>query len=264
MAKDEHAGFMMLMSPAKLMATENHYNDIIGNKPKFLKQAETIAVTMRNMNAASLGKLMDMSKALAEENWHRWQTWKPVSTPEMTVPAVCLYKGDAYRGLAADQFQITERSFAEDHLRILSGLYGILKPYDRIMPYRLMVGLSWSPNKASKNLYQYWRDLVSSELASSLRKGQWLVNLASDEYWKMIDDGQFRPRILHVGFREIKNGKPTQVSTFAKYARGMMARFVINNQITSIKDIRKFDLENYRFDEKLSSETEWIFSRKSK
>jgi len=205
---------------------------------------------------------MHISPKLADENYTRFQEFRSRPNIKNSKQAVFTFDGDVYRGLQAQEWNDKTIQYAQEHLRILSGLYGILRPLDLIQPYRLEMGSSIS-TKAGKGLYKFWGNKISKHLKGALRShaNKTIINLASNEYFKAVDLKTLNKDILNINFKEYRNGKVTFVSYSAKVARGLMANYIIQNQIESIEDIKGFDIENYRFDVDLSGENEYIFSR---
>ncbi|MCL4125913.1 UNVERIFIED_CONTAM: hypothetical protein GTU68_062709 [Idotea baltica] len=205
---------------------------------------------------------MHISPKLADENYTRFKEFRSRHNIKNSKQAVFTFDGDVYRGLKAGEWGEKNIQYAQDHLRILSGLYGVLRPLDLIQPYRLEMGSSITTNYG-KGLYKFWGSKISKHLNGVLRshENKTIINLASNEYFKAVDQKTLKTDILNINFKEYRNGKVTFVSYSAKVARGLMADYIIQNQIEYIEDIKGFNIENYRFDTDLSSEKEYIFSR---
>jgi cytoplasmic iron level regulating protein YaaA (DUF328/UPF0246 family) len=205
---------------------------------------------------------MDISPKLAELNYQRFQAWSLPFTPENSWQAVLMFNGDVYQGLKAETFSTTEFETAQANLRILSGVYGLLRPLDLIQPYRLEMGTNIAIAR-KKNLYEFWKPKITSKLNAELAEtGQKeLINLASNEYFSALDTKKLKARIITPTFKEHKDGQYQMVSFFAKKARGLMSRFIIQNQITDPEEIKAFDLEGYFFNNQLSKGDNWVFTR---
>ncbi|HMW39567.1 MAG: peroxide stress protein YaaA [Saprospiraceae bacterium] len=230
--------------------------------PEFIKKSQDIIQVMKKKKVRDLMKLMNISEKLAEENFRRYQQMQPEFNASNARPALFTFNGDVYRGLDAASLNIPQLDYVENHCRILSGLYGILRPFDLIQPYRLEMGTSVSVSR-KKNLYAFWSDQVTSVLNTSLNQQEHpcLINLASQEYFEVIDIKNIKFPVVHIHFRERRNGKISFLSYNAKRARGLMARYMAIHQVKALDQIRDFDLENYRYDAKLSSATEFYFVR---
>ena len=171
------------------------------------------------------------------------------------------FSGEVYRGLDLASLNSEELEIATKSLRILSGMYGILKPNDLIYPYRLEMGTRFSPIEEQKNLYEFWKDKIAKTLKKELEKEEVIVNLASNEYFKAVDIQQIKNRIITPVFKEFKNGKFSIVMMYAKHARGAMARYLIQNQISNIEELKLYNIDGYSFDANQSTENEWVFVR---
>jgi cytoplasmic iron level regulating protein YaaA (DUF328/UPF0246 family) len=250
-----------VISPAKLLDEKTHHQDINYSQPEFTQEAEYLVSKLRKKSSKSLGELMDLSVALSDENKRRYAQWSLPFTPENAFHAVLMFKGDVYRGMQAETFTTKQLEFAQNHLRILSGLYGLVKPLDLIQPYRLMMGTPFAPDSKYKNLYSYWGTKPTDALVRDLDPKGVLVNLASSEYFKAIQPSQLDRRVVTCEFKEQKGDKLAIVSTFAKLARGYMAGFIVRNGIQKAEDLKAFNLQGYRFEPKVSSENDWVFVR---
>ena len=217
---------------------------------------------MKKKKPVQLARLMDISTKLAELNHQRFQAWSLPFTPENAWPAVLMFNGDVYQGLKAETFSVSEFETAQKQLRILSGVYGLLKPLDLIQPYRLEMGTTISI-AGKKNLYDFWKAKITAKLNQEFSETgkKVLVNLASNEYFGAIDIKKLKARIITPSFKEHKNGQFQMVSFFAKRARGLMSRFIIQNNISDPEEIKAFDVEGYYFNNVLSKGDNWIFTR---
>jgi cytoplasmic iron level regulating protein YaaA (DUF328/UPF0246 family) len=253
---------IIVISPAKTLYEKcpvhfEKYTDI-----DFLPEAEKIVSVLKKKKPAQLSQLMDISPKLAELNFQRNQAWAPDFTPENSWQSVLMFNGDVYQGLKAETFTESEFGIAQQKLRILSGMYGLLKPLDRIQPYRLEMGTNL-PVARKKNLYDFWKTKITARLNEefSQTEQKLLINLASNEYFGAIDTKKLKARIITPSFKENKNGKYQMVSFFAKRARGLMSRFIIQNNISDPEEMKAFDWEGYYFNNQLSGENNWVFTR---
>ncbi|MFC1827400.1 peroxide stress protein YaaA, partial [Thermodesulfobacteriota bacterium] len=203
-----------------------------------------------------------ISDKLVQLNWQRYQEFTTPFNPDNARQALLAFKGDVYSGLGAETFSDTDLTFAQDHVRILSGLYGILKPLDLMQAYRLEMGTKFSTSHR-KNLYEFWNSRVTEKLNDDLKvqKNPLLVNLASDEYFKVIHPKILQAPILKISFKENKSGTYKVIAIHAKRARGLMANFVVKNRLINAKDLKSFDSEGYEFNKALSSNEELVFCR---
>lgn len=255
---------IITISPAKTLDLNPQDKTDQFTRPAMLKHATELVVGLRGYSAEQLGKLMSVNDKIARENFDRFQAWKTPFRPANAKQAVLAFKGDVYRGLAAEEFSAEDFDFAQDHLRILSGLYGVLRPLDLMQAYRLEMGTAFV-NDRGANLYEFWGDLVTKELNKTLKKHppaqRVLINLASQEYFTAVRPDSLSGRIITPQFKEKKDGKYRVLGLYAKRARGLMTRFIIQNRITEPDAIRGFDVEGYRFEPSKSTDTEWFFSR---
>lgn len=251
----------VLLSPAKALDFDK---EIASNKltePHFLNEASYLVNKMSKFSAGKIGKMMHLSKELADLNYDRYQNWKPEAMPNNENGAsIAVFNGEAYRGFDASSLTENQLLVAQEKVRVLSGLYGILKPLDVIYPYRLEMGTKWSVTPAKKNLYQYWGKSLAEKLNEENEDGI-IINVASNEYFKAIDTKVLKGRVITPVFKDLKNGEFKTIMVFAKKARGMMARFIVVNNITNPEEIKAFDTDGYRYDENMSSENEWVFTR---
>ncbi len=255
------AKWMAVISPAKLLDENTHYPDLTCTQPQFLQEAEYLTNKLKKLSASDLAALMDTSLTIGEENKRRFGQWQTPFSHANAHPALLMFKGEVYRGLKAEEFSKQDLDFAQKHIRILSGLYGILRPMDWARPYRLMMGTPFAPNAKTKNLYAYWGTKISDAIAQDLDSKGCLINLASSEYTKAIDFKHLNRRVITVEFKERKGEKFSVVMTYAKNARGKMARFLVENRITKVDEIKSFNEDNYNFNAHLSSENNWVFTR---
>lgn len=251
---------LIVISPAKRLDWSERTAQT--TTPDFEADAQRLARTMRNLTLTDLRKLMDLSPDLARLNRNRYRDFANDPAPETLRPAALAFAGDTYLGLEAGSLDADEMHWAQDHLRILSGLYGLLRPLDAIQPYRLEMGSRLKTRRGS-NLYQYWRDLLAralTEQAATLGTDA-LLNCASTEYFTAADTKALKLRVITPSFLEDKGGEPKMVSFFAKKARGAMARFVIQNRLTDPAALRDFDLGGYQWDAARSTPDKPVFVR---
>lgn len=249
----------VLLSPAKNL-NANAAPSVNGTEPIFMEEAAYLAAKLAKKSERSLAKLMGINKELAALNFRRYQDWTFPFQEGKAFPALYLFAGDVYRGLDAASFNKKEMEFAQQHVRILSGLYGLLRPKDAMMPYRLDMGTKWSVTPSKKNLYTFWGDKLTDALNAGLSGGT-VLNLASNEYAKAINRTKLHGRMVNPVFKEWKNGTYRPVMTYAKLARGYMCRFVVQNGIVDVQDIKDFSMHGYTWNRGLSTEDEWVFTR---
>ena len=246
-----------LLSPSKSMTTAPS-SDAKFTEPAFLDRSEKLIDQLRTFSTADLMEFMDVSEKIATLNQQRFQNWHRPFTPENSRQALLTFTGDVYDGLDAPSLSNPDLSFAQKHLRILSGLYGLLRPLDLIQPYRLEMGRPLKIDD-TKNLYVFWKSTITTELNNL--SGNVIINLASQEYFKAVDKKQINKQIISPVFKDEKNGKLKIISFYAKKARGSMARFIIENRISKADDLRGFNANGYRFAPELSSESEPVYTR---
>jgi uncharacterized protein len=252
---------LTIISPAKTLDFE--VKDVKSpTRPEFLTEASTLASELKKYNPKQLAKLLDVSPKLAELNANRYTEWTTEEHEKSGKAAILVYKGDVYQGLQAGEFSVKELAFAQNHLRIISGLYGVLRPLDLILPYRLDMGISLKTGK-KKDLYAFWKTKVTEHLAEVLNKNKTdiLINLASEEYFKAIDTGKLKARVITPVFKDFKNGQFKIISFFTKKARGMMSRFIIREEVRKPSDLKLFNDDGYFFNDNLSDENTLAFTR---
>lgn len=250
----------VVVSPAKKLDFETEVSSIDQTKPQLLKKTNFLAKELKNLSANEIGKMMKLSTALSDLNYERFQSFKNIYNPSTSKPAVFAFNGDTYTGLDIHSLNKAELKVAQKKLRILSGLYGILKPMDLIQPYRLEMGTKFKFDKY-KNLYDFWDHDVTNLLNEEMDQEEVLVNCASNEYFKVVKTPSLKAKVITPVFKELRNGEYKIISFSAKKARGMMARYIIQNKIDKVKDLENFDLDNYKFDKSQSTETELVFTR---
>ena len=251
-----------LLSPSKKLNFEPQ--NMIDNytQCEFIKSAEILANKAKDLTESDLKELMDISDKLAQLNRERFDRWSLPFNSSNAKQAILAFDGGVYSGLQANTFSNKDFSFAQDHLRILSGLYGILKPLDLIQPYRLEMGVSFQ-NPRGKNLYDFWKQSITDNLNSILEQcpSPVIVNCASIEYFSAIDLSKLKGSILSIVFKEYRNGELKFISFNAKKARGLMTQYIIKNKIDNHTDIKDFNYEDYKLDSKLSEDSTFVFTR---
>ena len=250
----------IVISPAKSLDYETKVPTAKFTEGVFLNEAEKLSGVLKKKSPKKLSELMHISDKLGELNWQRNQDWKLPFTLENSKQAVFAFKGDVYIGLDAYSLSEDQIEQLQQKLRILSGQYGVLKPLDLMQPYRLEMGTKLKVGR-KENLYQYWDSKVTDELNSELEANEVFVNLASNEYFKVIKPKLLKTSIVTPVFKDYKNGKLKIISFFAKKARGLMVRYIIDNNINSAEELKGFNCEGYGFDANLSTENELVFTR---
>jgi len=247
-----------IISPAKSLDFESPAPTDISSSPAFLKDADYLAGKLSKLNSSKLGALLDISPKLAQLNAERYASWKTAASKQ----AMFAYNGDVYDGLEAVNFNLHEIEFAQKHLRIISGLYGLLQPLDLIKPYRIDMGTSFATPKG-ETLYKFWGDKITDQLKKNLKEsgGNVLINLASQEYFGAVNTKKLKMRVITPSFKDRSNDKYMMISFFAKRARGMMSRFIIQNTITDYEMLVGFDAGGYHFNHDLSKGDNWVFTR---
>lgn len=253
---------IITLSPSKGQDFETASLSKRHTKPADLNDSELLIKALRKLNGKQLQELMTISESLAGLNVARNKAFKTPFTTKNAKQAIFAFKGDVYSGLTLNKFSEEDYAYAQDHLRILSGLYGCLRPLDLIQPYRLEMKTRLK-NDRGDNLYQFWGDGITHHLNKALKQQQQpvLVNLASNEYFKSVKVKLLEGRLLNINFKESKAGKTRVVAIFAKRARGMMADFIIRNRIEQPDDLKQFNKGGYKFNKTLSDEKQWTFER---
>lgn len=255
---------LIIISPAKTLDYESPLATSRFTQPELLKHAEELITVAKALTPAQIASLMKISDKLAGLNAARFAEWQAKFTPKNSRPAILAFKGDVYTGLQAECFSEQDFDFAQKHLRILSGLYGLLRPLDLMMPYRLEMGTKLH-NSRGDDLYHFWGDLLTEKLNQQLKiqGDDTLINLASDEYFKAVKPAKLNGELIKPVFLDEKAGKFKVISFYAKKARGLMSRFIIQNQLTKIEQLKDFTLEGYFFAEETVQKgaRELIFKR---
>ncbi len=253
-----------VVSPAKNLDYKSNY-DVASTQPRLLDCTMELIEVLRTKSVDEVKDLMSISGQLAGLNVDRYKEFQPEHTSENSRPAILAFNGDVYQGLQARTFDQKKLHFAQKHLRIISGLYGLLRPLDLMQPYRLEMGTKLAFDDY-KTLYHYWNDTILNLLLEDLNEqgDDTILNLASNEYFKSLDQNKIPVRVIDVEFQDLKNGKYKIISFYAKKARGLMSRFMIENQITNPNDLSAFDYEGYYFDDNASTEGKLAFKRDGK
>jgi cytoplasmic iron level regulating protein YaaA (DUF328/UPF0246 family) len=258
---------LLLLSPAKSLDYESPLAKLPHTLPQFTPQSAELIELLRDKSPQDIAELMDLSEALSGLNVARYQSWSPKFTAKNSRQAVLAFNGDVYEGLDAKTLSADDLAWAQDHLCILSGLYGVLRPLDYMQPYRLEMGTAL-PNAHGQNLYKFWGAQIAQYLNLQLQQQPQLqpqaviVNLASQEYFKAVDRKALQARVVECVFEDFKGGKYKIISFNAKRARGLMARYVVLQRVSKVEQLKKFNLEGYAFEASASEADRWVFRRK--
>lgn len=251
-----------LLSPAKTLDYEKASTAKTHTSPELLDESERLVKVLQKKSAKKIAELMSVNDQIAHLNYERYQVWTTPFTPENAKQAIHAFQGDVYRGLKADSFDEKDLQFAQNHLRILSGLYGLLRPLDLMQAYRLEMSTKLSTSRG-KNLYEFWKDRITDLLNESLTQEDEpvLVNLASNEYFKAVNSKKLNAKIITPTFKDLKNGEYKFIQTYGKEARGYLTRFIIKNKIDDVEGLKAFDLEGYYYSPEMSTADEPVFLR---
>jgi cytoplasmic iron level regulating protein YaaA (DUF328/UPF0246 family) len=250
----------IVTSPAKLMNVENSTDLLKATTPKFIDDAAFIQSYLKQKSPKYLSELMEISTKLADENWERNQKWKAKPTAKESAPAMFAFTGEVYRGLDAKTLEKSTIDYLQKNYRMLSGLYGLLKPSDKVMLYRLEMGRPFEFD-TYKNLYEFWRGKITEQLNSEMKKNEILLHLASSEYGKVIDRKKLNHKVIDFDFYELKDGKLKTIVVYTKHARGLMVRFCAETNAQTLDDVKAFNYEGYLIDEEKSTDTKLVFTR---
>jgi len=250
----------IVISPAKSLNFTSDVPTIKFTEATYLKEAEVVMKKLKKFSPKELSELMSISDKLAALNWQRNQDWQLPFDVSNARQAVYAFDGDVYSGLDVYSLPLDKLDVLQQKLRILSGLYGILKPLDLMQEYRLEMGTKMAVGTKS-NLPNYWKDKVTNSLNNEMKEGDFLINLASKEYFSAVDVKKIKAQIITPEFKDYKDGKLKMISFFAKKARGLMVRYIIDKNVETIDDLKQFDYEGYRFDANLSKENQLLFTR---
>jgi cytoplasmic iron level regulating protein YaaA (DUF328/UPF0246 family) len=252
---------LLLISPAKTLNTDpSNLSDF--SIPTRLKESEELVKILKKYKKDDLMKLMDVSEKIAELNVQRFKNFRQPFNLENAKQAILAFDGDVYDGLSANDFTEEDFSFSQSHLRILSGLYGVLKPLDLMQAYRLEMGSSLKNNKG-KNLYQFWGEKITEELNKTIKENNFetVINLASNEYWSAVNPKKLNARVIEIQFKELKGSVFKVVSFNAKKARGTMCRHIIKNRINNPEELLNYSIDGYLYSEDMSTDKVWTFIR---
>jgi len=254
---------LLVVSPAKKLDFESPLATEKFSQPTMLEQSQLLINDCVKLSPDQIATLMKLSDKLAGLNAARFGEWSIPFNQENARQAILSFNGDVYTGLDAQTFSEDDFDFAQKHFRILSGLYGLLKPLDLMQAYRLEMGCKLA-NSRGENLYHFWGELITNELNKALSEqgDEVLINLASTEYFKSVKKKQLNATIITPAFKDWKNGQYKMISFFAKKARGLMARYIIQNKLTSVEQLKDFDLAGYQYNESFSQGNDWVFTRK--
>ena len=250
----------IVISPAKSLDFESKAPTQEFSQPIFLKEADRLNRILKKKSARSLSKLMSISGALGQLNYDRNQDWEVPFDLDNSKQAIYAFTGEVYRGIDANSIPMEDLEFLQENVRILSGQYGILKPLDLMQPYRLEMGTKLKVG-VKPNLYKFWGDQITKALNSELEEGELFVNLASNEYFKVLQAKDIKAPVITPVFKDFKNGEYKIIMTFAKLARGLMVRYIIDHKVSTVEEIKGFNYNGYGFDENLSTDTELVFTR---
>ena len=253
---------LALISPAKTLDYETALPTDTYTQPRLLQQSQQLIDVCRKLSATEIASLMSVSEKIASLNVERFRDWNADFDFSNARQAMFAFKGDVYTGLDAYDLDDQEIDFAQQHLRMLSGLYGLLRPLDLMMPYRLEMGTKLN-NTRGHNLYEFWGDIITDQINQDLANidAKVLVNLASDEYYKSVNEKKIQAEIIKPVFLDQKNGKYKVISFYAKKARGLMARYIVKNKLSQVEQLKAFNSDGYYFDAESSSEKELVFKR---
>ncbi|WP_434037735.1 peroxide stress protein YaaA [Formosa sp. 4Alg 33] len=250
----------LVISPAKSLDFESKLPTDVSTEGIFLKEAERLNKVVKKKLAKELSELMKISDNLGQLNYQRNQEWELPFTADNARQAIYAFSGDVYRGFDAYTIPEAKLEKLQNTVRIISGLYGVLKPFDLIQAYRLEMGTKL-PVGTKKNLYEFWKKAIVNALNEDLKDGELFLNLASNEYFKAVDVKSLKVPVITATFKNFKNGEYKMIATYAKLARGLMARYIIDTNAETLEDLKGFNYENYRYDEQFSTETELVFTR---
>ncbi len=250
----------LVISPAKSLNYESELPTGFSSESCFLNEAKQLNALLKKKSAKTLSELMRISPKLGALNYERNQNWSLPFSSDNARQAIYAFNGDVYRGLDAYTISEEKLDVLQNTVRIISGLYGLLKPLDLIQPYRLEMGTKFPVGK-NKNLYEFWRKKITSTLNDEMDENEPLVNLASQEYFKAIDVKALKAPIIHIDFKEFKNGQFKTIAIFSKRARGLMTRYIVDSNAQNVEDLKNFNTDRYILDDQLSTENKLVFTR---
>jgi cytoplasmic iron level regulating protein YaaA (DUF328/UPF0246 family) len=250
-----------LISPSKTLNFDDNNSCNLNTDCRLINHTSELHKILVNFSINDLKDLMNVSDKIAELNYNRFKRWEEPSKSDSSKQAIYAFKGDVYSGLDAESILENKFDFLQENLRIISGFYGLLRPFDKILPYRLEMGTKLS-NSRGNNLYEFWGDNITNLLNNDIEdENSYVVNLASNEYFKSIKKNKLKNEIITPIFKEFKNGTYKTIAIYAKKARGLMSRFIIDNKIQKPENLKAFNLERYSFDDNLSDDYNYIFTR---
>ena len=250
----------ILISPSKTLSFDSEVNCEFKSESRLINETKVLHKILLDYTSEDLKNLMSVSDKIADLNYNRFKNWEDPNTSENSRQAVYAFKGDVYSGLDADTIDEDKFNYLQNSLRILSGYYGLLRPFDQILPYRLEMGTKLE-NENGNNLYKFWGDKITDVLNEDIDDDDIVVNLASDEYFKSINKDKIKSKIITPVFKEFKNDTHKVIAIYAKKARGLMSRFLIERKSTSVDDIKLFNVDGYSFDNSLSDDSQLVFTR---
>lgn len=253
---------LIILSPAKTLDFESKSPIDNGTNAEFTKQAQYLINILKTLSVSDLESIMKINNKLALLNYNRFKTWQKKPLDKQ---AICVFKGEVYNGLSVNDWSYNNFMFAQQHLRILSGLYGVLRPLDFISPFRLEMGTKLEIDE-HKNLYGFWGNTINKYIMQYIDTQGYktLLNLASNEYFKATKPRLLNTKVITPVFKDFRKGDYKVVTMYAKKARGLMTRFVIKNELSNIQDIKYFDAEGYIYNDRFSTDTQWVFTRDKK
>lgn len=253
---------IILLSPSKTLDFQNPAAVDDFTQPDFIDESEKLIKTLRNKSQKALRDLMSISKDLAKLNSERYNSWSRPFAPDNAKQSIYAFRGDVYDGLKVDEYNEEDVAFAQDHVRILSGLYGLLRPLDLIQPYRLEMGTKLKTRRG-KNLYEFWGKSLTKTLNQELAESEnpVVINLASNEYFSALQREKIKSPVIDIYFKELRDGEYKNITLFMKQARGLLTSYIVQNRITEPDKIKDFDWERYSFNQELSNEKEYYFTR---
>jgi len=253
---------LIVISPAKKLDMDTTAPFIKHSQPELLQHAQLLIDALREKDSFDIAELMKLSMKLADLNVARYQAWQTPFVPKNAKQALWAFRGDVYQGMDADSFNHDDADFAQAHLRILSGLYGLLRPFDLMQAYRLEMGTKFK-NLRGKNLYEFWDAIITEKLNNALEAqgDNILINLASQEYFKSVQASKLNAKIITPVFKEHKSGQYKVIGIYAKRARGLMSRYIIQNCLNNPDQLRSFDVDGYNWNAELSNSKQLVFTR---
>ena len=249
-----------LLSPAKALNFEGKALTSNATQPLFQKETEILVKKLKSLSPKQLGELMSLSSNLADLNYERYQKFSSEFTKKNAKQALFTFAGEVYKGLDAESLSQEDITFAQENIRILSGLYGVLRPLDLMQPYRLEMGTKLKVRPKQDNLYKFWGDSITNCLNEETQ-GKPIINLASNEYFKSVKPKKLNSEVITPTFKDFKNGTYKTIMVYAKHARGAMARYIVQNKLQDSEKLKAYNVDGYSFDEKLSEGNNWVFVR---